>query len=518
MSDRFPSDSDQDETPLAPGLARLHARLLREGERWRQDEPSTARLERHVQALAQRGTAERHNGHGNSHNREGSMLAERNPVHQLPAPYDAPARQGTRSRRRGLLPVAAAVLLVALAGSIFALFGPGRARHGNRTTATATATAVRVTAVRPAHLLLPMPANGFLFDISFSSAHDGWAVGGTFDRFVDGQDFSNSRPVLLHYHDGVWTASSDIIIPNAAITNVSMVSADDGWAVGVIYKHPNSNAVSMPFLLHYTGGHWQRVDPPALTPPGYLGTFAGYAIHMLSPDFGYITGEINVMPPGANTADIRFQLLVYQNGTWSSIPNTFDVSAGIGVAMVSPNEGWATSGVIGSPSVFYHYLDGVWTKTTTYQGLAYTMHVVTARNIWATGMVCTTLGQQCKPLVYHYDGASWSPVTTPATQGWDWTNSGAVAITADAAGDVWVSLSSTDFSQKTGPWQFREYLYTYAHGIWALTSLPVTDAAVVALTTDGNGGTWAFVQGGPPSFTNYVLYTPNTTWSVYGHS
>lgn len=507
MSDRFPPDSDQDETPLAPDLARLHTLLLREGERWRHDEPSTARLERHVQALAQRGTAARHNGHAYTHDRDDSMLADRNPVHQLPAPHDVPARRGARSRWRGLLPAAAAVLLVALAGAIFALFGPGHAGPGRATTHLATATATpaitRVTAVRPAQTRLPLPANGYLSGISFSSAHDGWAVGG-----LDGPASAGRHTVMIHFHDGVWTASSDTI-PNASLYDVSMDSADDGWAVGTT-TDPQSRMIGggTDFLLHYTSGHWQRVDPPALQPAGFLEAGTIRAFRMLSPDFGYLAAFVDMAGPDSNTVDTRLLLLAYQHGTWTSIPNTIEANGS--AAMVSPSEGWVTSETADGTSVFYHYLNGVWTKTATYPGLLYTMQVVAPRDIWAAGVTCVTK-TQCQPAVYHFDGVSWAPVPAPVVAGLDWTNLGWVALTADTAGDMWYSVIDSGLT--------RQYDFlAYSHGAWSSIDLPVNDYGVLALTTDGNGGTWAIVHGSAPQFDVTVLYSSGTTWSVYGHS
>ena len=505
MSERFPSDSDQEEMSLPPNLARLHDVLLREGERWRHDEPSTTRLERHVQELARHGAAERHNRHGYIPDREDIMLAERNPVHQLPAAHGGPAGRGALSRWRGLLPVAAAVLLVALAGSIFALFGRGHAGPGRVTTRRATATPglTHITAVRPAQMRLPLPANGYLNGISFSSAHDGWAVGG-----LDGPASAGRHTVMIHFHDGVWTASSDTI-PNASLYEVSMDSADDGWAAGTT-TDPQSRMIGggTDFLLHYTSGHWQRVDPPALQPTGFLGSGSISAIRMFSPDFGYLTAFVAVAGPSTNTVSTHMLLLVYQHGTWTSILNSLVANGS--AAMISPSEGWMTTETAGGTSVFYHYLNGVWTKTATYPGLLYTMQVVAPRDIWAAGVTCVTK-TQCQPAVYHFDGVSWAPVPAPVVAGLDWTNLGWVALTADTAGDMWYSVIDSGLT--------RQYDFlAYSHGAWSSIDLPVNDYGVLALTTDGNGGTWAIVHSTNPRFDVTVVYTSGGAWSVYGHS
>ncbi|HEY7832382.1 MAG TPA: hypothetical protein VIG30_02350 [Ktedonobacterales bacterium] len=508
MADDTPFDPRGSGHSAAPGdpdgdLAALHELLLRDGRRWRQSEPSTARLERHVQALAQLGAVTP---------KEGAMLAERNPTQVSVARRDAPPLSTrARSRWRGLLPAAAAVLLVALAGSLFAWFGAHHAGPVGVTTHSATPTATtaitRVTAVRPQQTHLPLPANGYLTDISFSSAHDGWAVGGI--RVPD-----QPSTVLIHYHDGVWTASSDTI-PNAYLSSVSMISVDDGWAVGLTESTPTSITNSKSFLLHYTGGQWQRVDLPTLTNvmPESLPT-----IHMVSSSFGYLSGTVIVPEPDSSALGTHPLILIYQNGTWTAIPNTF--AYGNGAVMVSPSEGWVAAGDGGGASTIYHYLNGVWTQTVTASGFYWTLTLVGPRDIWAASLNCVAPAPGlCTPVVYHYDGISWSPASAPVIPGFDMGYLGAtrVALTADAADEVWYSLATLEnVPPPGGQWRYQDNLYAFRLGAWTRESLPIADGEVVQMTTDGNGGTWAIMRS--PLVGDAVLYTSGTTWSVYGQS
>jgi photosystem II stability/assembly factor-like uncharacterized protein len=76
---------------------------------------------------------------------------------------------------------------------------------------------------------------GGLLDVSMVSRDEGWAVGG--------------GGSIFHYSGGAW-----MIAPSpttAQLRSIAMISATDGWAVG-------ENGT----ILHYTGGVWSTVASP----------------------------------------------------------------------------------------------------------------------------------------------------------------------------------------------------------------------------------------------------------------
>ena len=68
------------------------------------------------------------------------------------------------------------------------------------------------------------------------SASEGGAVGDT----------------ILHYSSGNWTEVNSPA--NASLNSVYMVSASEGWAVGV------GGYGSTGVILHYSGGRWAKVN------------------------------------------------------------------------------------------------------------------------------------------------------------------------------------------------------------------------------------------------------------------
>jgi hypothetical protein len=110
------------------------------------------------------------------------------------------------------------------------------------------------------------------------SATDGWLVGD-----VETPPTVATTALLAHFDGTAWRYSADSAnFPAIYPDSVSMVSADDGWAVGA-----KQDGTTGGVLLHYTGGHWHEVSIAASDFPG------GY-IHMISDDDGwlyYTTGK-----------------------------------------------------------------------------------------------------------------------------------------------------------------------------------------------------------------------------------
>ena len=90
-------------------------------------------------------------------------------------------------RLTGIAAVAAALLLVGLAATLFALFSP--TSHGPARNSTPTATAIAHQPLTP----LRLPAGATLLGLSMASPTDGWAVGVSADL---------QHVLLLRYYDG----------------------------------------------------------------------------------------------------------------------------------------------------------------------------------------------------------------------------------------------------------------------------------------------------------------------------
>lgn len=507
MSDRFTGEPGQEDAALSPELARLDRLLLAEGRRWRRVELSTEGLERHVRLLARSAEAPQRN--------EDVMLTNHTVPDMPPVPPVPP--QGAQPRWRGPLALVATILLVALAASVFTYLsashsGSGGDQRGALVTPTQ---APRIAAIQPRDTHLPAPANAYLSDISFSSPHDGWAVGSIRIPDLAGQSFATAQGVLLHYHDGVWSAASEKF-PGLSIESVSMVSADDGWAVGYV-NDVLADQYSGTVLLRFTGdgvgsasgGHWNVVSAPALA-NAYLRT-----IRMLSPDFGYSTGVLDVVVgDGGKSIDQYTLAAVYQGGVWKTVRTPFPAFTSQ-LVMISASEGWAIMNQSLDSKVF-HYLNGVWTPVATLPGLNESLSMGPSGDIWALNVKCFNCAAP-QPRAYSLSGSTWKPAGAlyppqSSQGGFD-----AQSIFSGGPGGVWVAYVTQDATKPASQGAYTTALWEYVNGGWRLMTLPPLAGRLITLAGDNQGGLWVVTQSDVP-FSTTVLYTPGDGWKVYGKS
>src|SRR5258705_172574 len=160
-----------------------------------------------------------------------------------------------------------------------------------------------------------------LHSVSMVSPDEGWAVGGQAWN-TSGNDEGAGTTVLYHYKDGRWTPVyipiSDPAIADGShpvLQAVSMRSATDGWAAGSLAK----GAVKA-FFLHYDGTSWKEVDP--VVPHSELQYLAPGkprvpAFIDLS-DLRMVSATDGWAAGGARTQDGGFALLRYTGSAWVS--------------------------------------------------------------------------------------------------------------------------------------------------------------------------------------------------------
>jgi hypothetical protein len=138
--------------------------------------------------------------------------------------------------------------------------------------------------------------------IAMTSANDGWASGS--GAFTGSKLLSDNGGGIgfLRYDGAHWT-----VVPVTATGNsvydINMVSATDGWAVGD-GPPPDANQTRGSLLLHYTQGAWQQYAPRFDVTPN--------SVSMVSPQEGWAVGVSSVFN-GANAPAI----LHFHNGEWS---------------------------------------------------------------------------------------------------------------------------------------------------------------------------------------------------------
>ena len=193
-----------------------------------------------------------------------------------------------------------------------------------------------------------------------------------------------------------------------------------------------------------------------------------------------------------------------------------------GLAMVSPNEGWATGRIMPLPSgpdadqgsLILHYTTGQWTTTARYPSLALDeIEMISASEGWISGATrATSATSPTVPVILHYHDGTWteqdlSGVGTPvklqmfsASEGW------ALGGLASSTGTGCPNGASTCSGGGVGggPGPHNSGILHYGHGAWSVVSFPadLSDAFWLTwhigaedLSMDGPNDGWAICQG-----------------------
>jgi photosystem II stability/assembly factor-like uncharacterized protein len=255
-----------------------------------------------------------------------------------------------------------------------------------------------------------------------SSSDNVWALGGTFQRYqgknwtksadspstfnninqvalVSPKDIwavgENSDDGLIWHYDGVhWRQIQTII--GLSLQGVSMISADDGWAVGTQYAggKPQTSA-----FLRYQNGFWSEVA----SPQGLL-----YSLAMISPTDGWASGR---------TVSGEEILYHYDGAAWRAMDPVPCVHI-TRITMLSASAGWARGyDYSGSDdeSALYRFADGVWTRVSIPRDVSlYDLSSLTPGDAWLVGATRTKdQDGYVEGVLLHYLDGNWQTVAIP---------------------------------------------------------------------------------------------------------
>ncbi|HEY1914338.1 MAG TPA: hypothetical protein VGH27_02070 [Streptosporangiaceae bacterium] len=224
--------------------------------------------------------------------------------------------------------------------------------------------------------------------IAAVSPDDAWAVGTTY--------MAKGRGSLLGALIEQWDGTSWNIVPNpassqpAVLTTLSVVSADNIWAVGYQDTTGKNQA---PFVEHYDGTQWSALP----TPPVSAGD--QYAeLDAVSVDSSGNVWAAGYQQPASNKSAARSPLTEQWNGsTWTqaqlpALPAGESISS---VYAASPSDVWASTDASSSATgtgVFLNWNGSTWTPVAMpgpkEYGLNYTYPAITGTgptDVWAAG-------------------------------------------------------------------------------------------------------------------------------------
>ena len=279
------------------------------------------------------------------------------------------------------------------------------------TTRMATAGAPARAAGLPAYTSAP----GWLTSVSVVSADNAWAVG------VGGV----KGGLIFHWNGKRWSSYLNLA---GYFNGVAARSATDVWAVGGTSQF----ADSQPLAVHWNGRSWTRVPTPALKIGGYFNAVADssassvWAVGLAGPGRGIIASE---------------QLIEHWNGRHWTVQHFPALPGGgqfSGVAALSASDAWAV-GNVGWQTLAEHWNGAKWSRWASPDPLpgvgtsalsAITM--ITADNAWAVGNVGLPDGSS-RTLTAFWNGRRWRLVASPSRG----DNASLFGVTASRANNIW---------------------------------------------------------------------------------
>ena len=391
-----------------------------------------------------------------------------------------PSRLERRPRRRtGIMASVAAILLIVLGATVFAL----RPHRGAATPGTNVHITPSPTSA-PA-LLLP---GGLASDIL--SPDDIWATG----LNMPGTNAQGFNSQIIHFDGSHLQAVATYT--GTELKGISMVSATDGWVVGVI--GPEDSSTAKPLVLHYTGGHWVTVTLPN---PAFL----PYDVKMFSANDGWFFGH-------EGNKEAAFH---YVNGAWNAA--TVNLPILNQIQMLSDTEGWATSDSQNQHgTTLWRYHDGQWSDFYTTSSPVPSFGANSPTDVWLVvlkadvsdlalagsgkGYAASRPASGGLKELLHYDGSGWTTVQLPSV----------------------VGINPPQFFGE-GQWIGVDNIATALHfqnGQWSPTTLPIGNQDfVVNIVPQTDGGALALTQGdsvanGAIVNSFHVLRYSNGAWAV----
>jgi hypothetical protein len=313
--------------------------------------------------------------------------------------------------------------------------------------------------------------------VSGSSSSDVWAVG------------LEPGALIMHWDGSSWTRS--LHGGSTYFRGVYARTASDAWAVGGSGWFDQSDTVAE----HWDGSSWTQVTTPT---PG-SGVLNG--VVATSASNAWTVGYIG---PGNGTRAQAIEPLIerWNGSTWTEQTFADPVEGGNfgAVAATSADNAWAVgftgenSEGTGQATLIEHWDGSSWTRVSS-PNAAGSMNMLTgvtaisATNAWAVGLTDNSSGQWA-PLVMHWNGSTWTIVSSPNPDG----DAVLQAVSSASANDIWaVGVTS---SSPTGCVSHCETFAMHWDGsTWTVVSTPNPSSsylnALLGVAVIGGDDVWA---------------------------
>jgi hypothetical protein len=299
--------------------------------------------------------------------------------------------------------------------------------------------------------------------VAFAPA-DVWGVGTTTSPSYAG---CHSRTLTIHSTGGAFADVTPVAAICGAVNAAAGTSSSDLWAVG------SANTARDPQVRHYDGTTWTAsagADLPVPPSGGRRLRSTGLnAVAALAPNNVWAAGKAEFADQTNHT------LLEHFDGSGWQLVNgpTATASAFNGISALGAGDVWAV-GAAGGNTLAAHYDGSRWsTVPTPNANLINTLNGVAAiapSNVWAVGSSVKNPNDGVSvshTLIEHYNGTSWSVVSSPNVGA---GNNVLTGVAAHSATDVWAVGYDDDI---TGSIPVRKTVWMHWDGVrWSTFPSP----------------------------------------------
>jgi hypothetical protein len=291
----------------------------------------------------------------------------------------------------------------------------------------------------------------------------------------------------------------------SSLSGVTVITANDVWAVGAFR---NASAVDRTLIEHWDGTQWARVTSPN----------AGSGGNYLREVSGSATDDVWAVGSAVGVGAIS----LHWDGTqWTNVPvpNLGSASSNFqGVKDLAPDNVWAVGsfGHAGLEQTVTMRWDGTqWLVIPSIvlgsMSAFYDIDAIATNDIWAVGKYRSTADSPEQTLIAHYDGITWSVVSSPNTD--SGITNYLYGVSMVSASDIWavgtydIDLAKTlvlhyngstwSIAYSAGDGALNEVVAISASDVWAVGfDYEESTGKVVPVSGQWNGSSWS-QEGGP---------------------
>ena len=235
-----------------------------------------------------------------------------------------------------------------------------------------------------------------------------------------------------------WTIPSPSKTDNE-LRSVSADSGTDAWAVGYYGTGAQGSGDDNTLTLHWNGTTWAKVTSPNPL-PGQTNQLNG--VYARSANDVWAVGE-----DSSSSAPLATLILHWTGSKWTQVPSPNPGAPGNELTAVSAdaaNDAWAVGTILASGGVTHtlilHWNGTSWSQVSSptpdnsYLNLA-GVSAISPSDAWAAGTYYNNTTNTYDTLILHWNGHAWSKVSSPNP---DATGENRLnAVSADGANDVW---------------------------------------------------------------------------------